>query len=140
MSPDTLGKIRKVYPAQSKACKVLGYTLTFAHIGLPYIEPGFGTIEPLSLHPVPPTLKIAASCLNQSATSSEQAMLYSTPPAALAKALKAEVVSGDSTQADHATLARQQAQVNGDAAPELPLSFDAAALASPQGRGASDAG
>ena len=125
MSPDTLGKVRKVFPVQSKACKVLGYTLTFSHTGLPYIEPGFGTIEPLSWHPVPPTLRIASSSPDQSAATSGKATMYSTPDAPVASALKA-AVAADANTAAIDTSSPKSRVANGSPvvrSPELPISF-----------------
>ena len=131
MSPDTLGKVRKVFPVQSKACKVLGYTLTFSHTGLPYIEPGFGTIEPLSWHPVPPTLRIASSSHDKAAATPGKATMYSTD-APVASALKAASVA-DATTAAIDTLSPQPRQANGSPvvrSPELPISFGPAEGAS----------
>lgn len=128
MDPDTLGKIRKVYPTQSKACKVLGYTLTFAHSGLPYIEPGFGTIEPLSLHPTPPTL---TSHQDASAAASGKATMYSAPSAAVTSALKASVAAGNSTDA---LSPRPQAANGIPASPELPVSVGLASQRFNRGR------
>lgn len=84
MDPDVLGKVRQVFPTQSHPCKAVGYTLTFSHIGLPYLEPAFASIEPLSWSPQPPTLIFRQP---GSAATADKVTMYSTPPAPLASAL-----------------------------------------------------
>ncbi|KAJ2709409.1 hypothetical protein H4R19_004265, partial [Coemansia spiralis] len=47
MNSAVLTKRRGVHPVEARAVVVPGYQLTFDMAGLPYWEPGFGTIEPL---------------------------------------------------------------------------------------------
>jgi len=44
MNPKVLGGRRGVYPKESVACFVPGYSLGFNMMGFPYIEPAFGSI------------------------------------------------------------------------------------------------
>lgn len=47
MSSKVLSGRRQVYPVESMPVIVPGYQLTFDVAGLPYFEPGFGTIQPI---------------------------------------------------------------------------------------------
>ncbi|KAJ2722092.1 hypothetical protein GGI07_003534 [Coemansia sp. Benny D115] len=47
MSSKVLSGRRKVFPVESRPVVVPGYQLTFDMVGFPYIEPGFGTIQPI---------------------------------------------------------------------------------------------
>ncbi|KAJ1721832.1 hypothetical protein LPJ53_003689 [Coemansia erecta] len=48
MSSKVLSGRRQVYPTKSLPVTVPGYQLTFDMVGIPYFEPGFGTIMPVS--------------------------------------------------------------------------------------------
>eukprot|EP00200_Dunaliella_tertiolecta_P015961 CAMPEP_0202422156 /NCGR_PEP_ID=MMETSP1128-20130828/50709_1 /ASSEMBLY_ACC=CAM_ASM_000463 /TAXON_ID=3047 /ORGANISM="Dunaliella tertiolecta, Strain CCMP1320" /LENGTH=424 /DNA_ID=CAMNT_0049030203 /DNA_START=643 /DNA_END=1914 /DNA_ORIENTATION=+ len=48
MSPKVLTGRRNVKPMSSLTCTVPGYTLGFHYKGIPYLEPGFATIVPLT--------------------------------------------------------------------------------------------
>lgn len=124
MDPDVLGRVRHVHPRQSHPCKVAGYVLTFAHQGLPYLEPGFGTIEPLHQEPVPPTLTLQTHAQHSGTAQEGKATMYSTPSKAVADQLlhhqtvQAAVADQDSQPPQPASLAQS---VHGS--PELPVSF-----------------
>ncbi|KAL3148968.1 hypothetical protein ABBQ32_001824 [Trebouxia sp. C0010 RCD-2024] len=87
MDPDVLGRVRQVHPRQSQPCKVEGYVLTFASQGFPYIEPGFGAIQPLTWNPVPPTLTVEAHSEPSNTAEVGKATMYSTPSKAVADQL-----------------------------------------------------
>ncbi len=89
MDPDVLSNRRNVHPKQSQPCKVVGYVLTFSHRGMPYMEPGFGTIEPLSWHPQPPTLVLGSQLHSQQTATAQagKATMFSTPSKAVAEQL-----------------------------------------------------
>ena len=124
MDPDVLGRVRHVHPRQSQPCKVEGYVLTFSHRGLPYLEPGFGTIESLEKDPVPPTL-IIQTCAQHSGTAQNgKVTMYSTPSKSVADQLLHK-------QTAQASVAHQDPQSPRPASsaqsvygsPELPVSF-----------------
>ncbi|KAJ1860962.1 hypothetical protein LPJ78_005601 [Coemansia sp. RSA 989] len=48
MSSKVLSERRNVYPVKAQPVVVPGYELTFDMAGLPYWEPGFGTIQPVA--------------------------------------------------------------------------------------------
>ncbi|KAJ1844302.1 hypothetical protein LPJ73_005212, partial [Coemansia sp. RSA 2703] len=48
MSSKVLSGRRQVYPTKSLPVVVPGYQLTFDMVGIPYFEPGFGTIMPVA--------------------------------------------------------------------------------------------
>ncbi|KAJ2846790.1 hypothetical protein J3B02_004320 [Coemansia erecta] len=48
MSSEVLSGRRQVFPIKSLAVVVPGYQLTFDMVGIPYFEPGFGTIVPVN--------------------------------------------------------------------------------------------
>lgn len=139
MDPDVLSKRRNVYPKESQPCKVVGYVLTFSHIGLPYMEPGFGTIEPLQWQPPPPTL-ILGSDIQQKAPQAQagKATMYSTPskPVAeqLAVATKKQQLADAAADQDPPS-PRPSTPTNGVfSSPELPVSFVPARSASKRSR------
>lgn len=45
MKDDVMRKRRKIYPIESVAARLDGHRLTFNHVGMPFVEPGFGTVE-----------------------------------------------------------------------------------------------
>lgn len=51
MSPQVLGGRRQVWPLRSIACRLPGHALNFASLGLPYAEPGFGSVERIDGRP-----------------------------------------------------------------------------------------
>ena len=124
MDPDVLGRVRHVHPRQSQPCKVEGYVLTFAHRGLPYLEPGFGTIEPLEQDPVPPTLIIQTSAQHSGAAQDGKITMYSTP----SKSAAEQLLHKQTAQASGAHQAPQSPRPASSAqgaygSPELPVSF-----------------
>ena len=137
MDPDVLGRVRHVHPRQSQPCKVEGYVLTFAHRGLPYLEPGFGTIEPLNQNPVPPTLTLQTQARHSGTAQEGKATMYSTPSKAVAdqllhhKTVQAAVADQDPQSPQPASLAQS---VQGS--PELPVSFAPTQSSAKRSRGA----
>ena len=118
MDADILGRVRQVHPRQSHPCKVEGYVLTFAHRGLPYLEPGFGTIEPLSGHPVPPTLTLQTDTKHHGAAQEGKATMYSTPSMSVANQLSNKQTA-EAAVADQDTLSPQLAALK-QSSPKLP--------------------
>ena len=122
MNPDTLGRVRQVHPRQSQPCKVEGYVLTFASRGFPYIEPGFGAIEPLTWNPVPPTLTVEAQCKLSSTAEVGKATMYSTPSKTVADQLlrkqPAQAVAHEDPQSPRPAASADSMQ----GSPELPVS------------------
>ena len=134
MDPDVLGKVRHVYPHQSEPCKVSGFVLTFAHRGLPYEEPGFGTIEPLERNPVPPTLTITSHAQQNGAAQPGKATMYSTPSTAVADQLSSKQHADADADQDPQS-PRPGLPINGVyGSPELPVSFGPARSAAKRSR------
>ena len=126
MDPDVLGRVRHVHPRQSQPCKVEGYVLTFAYRGLPYLEPGFGTIEKIESlkgSPVPPTLTLQTHTQHSGTAQAGKATMYSTPTKSVADQLShkrtAQAVADRDPQSPQA--ASSEHSVYGS--PELPVSF-----------------
>ena len=122
MDADVLGRVRQVHPGQSHPCKVEGYVLTFAHRGLPYLEPGFGTIEPLSGHPVPPTLTLQTHAKHRGAAQEGKATMYSTPAMSVANQVANQLLhqqTAEAAVADQDALSPQPAALE-QSSPELP--------------------
>jgi len=139
MDPDVLTKRRNVRPKQSHPCQVVGYVLTFSHLGLPYMEPGMGTIEPLQWHPQPPTLIVASHRQQKAATAEAgKATMFSTPSKPVAQQLA--IATKKQRQADAAAdqdpeSPRPSIPTNGVfGSPELPISFGPARSASKRSR------
>lgn len=124
MDPDVLGRVRHVHPRQSQPCKVEGYVLTFAHRGLPYLEPGFGTIEPLEQDPVPPTLIIQTSAQHSGAAQDGKITMYSTPSKSAAEQLLHKQTAQASGAHQDPQSPRPASSAQGAyGSPELPVSF-----------------
>ncbi|DBA92029.1 TPA: hypothetical protein ACH3X2_003910 [Trebouxia sp. C0005] len=140
MDPDVLTKRRNVHPKQSHPCQVVGYVLTFSHLGLPYLEPGMGTIEPLQWRPQPPTLIVASHRQQKAATAEAgKATMFSTPSKPVAQQLA--IATKKQKQADAAAAdqdpesPRPSVPTNGVfGIPELPISFGPARSASKRSR------
>ena len=133
-----LGKRRFVYPKQSHPCKVLGYVLTFSHLGMPYMEPGFGTIEPLEWDPQPPTLIVGSNAHQNGTAQAGKATMFSTPSKPVAE--KLALATSRQQKADAAAeqdpeSPRPTTPTNGVfGSPELPVSFGHARSASKRSR------
>ena len=124
MDPDVLGRVRHVHPRQSQPCKVEGYVLTFAHRGLPYLEPGFGTIEPLERNPVPPTLTLQTRVYYSGTAQEGKATMYSTPSKAVAdQLLHHQTVSSAVADQDPQSPRPASSAQSAFGSPELPVSF-----------------
>ena len=133
MDSDVLGRVRHVHPTQSQPCKVSGYVLTFAHRGLPYQEPGFGTIEPLKWNPVPPTLAVQPPARN-GAAQADKVTMYSTPSKAVAEQLSSKLQAQAAADQDPVS-PKPGSPANGVyGSPELPISFGSARSASKRNR------
>lgn len=140
MDPDVLTKRRNVHPKQSHPCQVVGYVLTFSHLGLPYMEPGMGTIEPLQWHPQPPTLIVVSHRQKAATAEAGKATMFSTPSKPVAQQLA--IATKKQKQADAAAAADQDPEsprpsvpTNGIfGSPELPISFGPARSASKRSR------
>lgn len=122
VDPDVLGRVRRVHPRQSQPCKLEGYMLTFASRGFPYMEPGFGAIEPLTWNPLPPTLTVQGRAQHSNTAEVGKATMYSTPSKSVADQLSREqtaqaVADGDPQSPRPASSAHS---IHGS--PELPVS------------------
>lgn len=123
MDPDVLGRVRQVHPRQSQPCKVEGYVLTFASRGFPYIEPGFGAIEPLTLNPVPPTLTIEGHSDPSSTVEVGKATMYSTPSKAVADQLSRDQTAQEVADQDPQSPRPSSSANSVHGSPELPVSI-----------------